>query len=81
MGANLLRLKPCIEVIDGKMDVGKKYRGKFEKVIIDYVTERLTGRDDIDKTRIFITHTKCDPAVIKAVEKKLERYALISGVS
>ena len=71
LGANLLRLKPCIEVIDGKMDVGKKYRGKFEKVIIDYVTERLAGRDDIDKTRIFITHTKCDPEVIKAVEEKV----------
>lgn len=71
LGANLLRLKPCIEVIDGKMDVGKKYRGKFEKVILDYVTERLTGRDDIDKTRIFITHTKCQPEVIKAVEKKV----------
>lgn len=72
LGANLLRLKPCIEVIDGKMDVGKKYRGKFEKVILDYVTERLTGRDDIDKTRIFITHTKCQPEVIKAVEKKVK---------
>lgn len=71
LGANLLRLKPCIEVIDGKMDVGKKYRGKFDKVILDYVTERLTGRDDIDKTRIFITHTKCQPEVIKAVEKKV----------
>lgn len=71
LGANLLRLKPCIEVIDGKMDVGKKYRGKFEKVILDYVTERLTRRDDIDKTRIFITHTKCQPEVIKAVEKKV----------
>lgn len=71
LGANLLRLKPCIEVVDGKMDVGKKYRGKFDKVILDYVTERLTGRDDIDKTRIFITHTKCQPEVIKAVEKKV----------
>ncbi|MFR8760874.1 MAG: DegV family protein [Negativibacillus sp.] len=27
LGANLLKLKPCIEVKDGKMSVGKKYRG------------------------------------------------------
>ena len=33
MGANLLSLKPCIEVKNGKMGVGKKYRGSFDKVI------------------------------------------------
>jgi DegV family protein with EDD domain len=56
LGANLLKLKPCIEVIDGKMDVGKKYRGNFDKVILQYVGDRLSGRDDIDYRRIFITH-------------------------
>ena len=30
LGANLLHLKPCIEVIDGKMKVVKKYRGSYE---------------------------------------------------
>ena len=29
LGANVLKLKPCIEVVGGKMDVGKKYRGKL----------------------------------------------------
>ena len=33
MSANLLHLKPCIEVKDGKMGVGRKYRGKLEKVL------------------------------------------------
>ena len=28
LGANLLSLKPCIEVKDGAMEVGKKYRGR-----------------------------------------------------
>jgi len=56
LGANLLKLNPCIEVKDGKMDVGKKYRGKFNKVILDYVADRLTGRDDIDSKRIFVTY-------------------------
>lgn len=72
LGANILRLKPCIEVVNGKMDVGKKYRGKFEKVIVDYVTEKLSGRNDIDKRRIFITHTQCSSQVIKSVEKKVK---------
>ena len=57
-GANLLNLKPCIEVVDGKMSVGKKYRGSFDKVILQYVKDRLKGREDIDPRRIFITYTK-----------------------
>lgn len=28
-GANLLKLKPCIQVKNGKMDVAKKYRGQI----------------------------------------------------
>ena len=55
IGANLLSLKPCIEVRGGVMGVGKKYRGSLEKCILQYVRERLEGRDDIDTRRIFIT--------------------------
>lgn len=35
MGANLLRLKPCIEARDGALAVGKKYRGSFTKALCD----------------------------------------------
>ena len=45
LGANLLSLRPEIEVTGGKMQVGKKYRGKMEKSILDYVRGRLQGRD------------------------------------
>lgn len=48
LGANLLRLKPCIEVVDNKMTVGKKYRGGFAKCVAQYIRDRLEGRDDID---------------------------------
>ena len=74
LGANLLKLKPCIEVTDGKMDAGKKYRGKWEKVILDYVKDRLEGRDDIDKKRIFITHTRCLDEVVKNVEAEIRSF-------
>jgi DegV family protein with EDD domain len=72
LGANVLKLKPCIEVKNGKMDVGKKYRGNFDKVIIQYVTDRLKNRDDIDYRRIFVTHPSGVPGnvtenVIKTV--------------
>ena len=57
LGANLLRLRPCIQVKDGKMGVEKKYRGSFEKCVRDYITDRLAGRNDLDLRRVFITHS------------------------
>ena len=73
LGANLLKLKPLIEVIDGKMKAGKKYRGSIDKVIINYVIDKLKDRDDIDKHRIFITHTKCNPVTIQQVRGKINQ--------
>ena len=55
LGANLLGLKPCIEVIGGKMTVGKKYRGKIEAAYVQYIKDRLANRSDIDTRRVFIT--------------------------
>lgn len=56
LGANLLKLKPCIAVIDGKMKVIKKYRGSIAKTIDDYVKDRLDGVE-VEDDLIFITHT------------------------
>jgi len=71
LGANLLKLKPCIEVRNGGMEVGKKYRGKIGAVMLEYVNERLSGRNDLRLDRIFLTHTKCDDADIEAVRRRI----------
>ncbi len=71
LGANLLNLKPCIEVRSGKMSVGKKYRGNYAKCLASYVRERLAERSDIDRDTLFVTHTvisdDCRAAVMDAV--------------
>ncbi len=74
-GANLLKLKPCIVVDDGKMSPEKKYRGAFEKVILQYVRDRLKDREDIDYSRIFITHTRCSEKCVQDVREAIEKYA------
>lgn len=70
--ANLLKLHPCVEVIGGKMSVTKKYRGSMEKVVGDYVRERLTGRTDIDTRRIFLVDTCRTPGLREAAKASLE---------
>lgn len=69
LGANLLKLKPCIEVRDGKMGVGKKYRGAFEKCLKEYITDRLAGREDLELDRIFITHSGVREEWLKIAEE------------
>lgn len=70
LGANLLKLRPCIEVHDGKMGVAKKYRGSFQKCVMEYITDRLSGRDDLVLDRIFITHSGgIDQQILDEAEK------------
>lgn len=69
LGASLLQLKPCIEVVDGKMGVCKKYRGSYEKALTNYVKDRLNGREDIETERIFVTHTDTPSEVVETVKQ------------
>lgn len=57
LGANLLKLHPCVDVIGGRMSVTRKYRGSITKVVADYVRDRLRDRTDLDFSRIFLVDT------------------------
>lgn len=80
LGANLLKLRPCIEVQDGKMKVVKKYRGSIEKTIFDYVKDRLTDVEAEDDL-IFITHTTSEGYVSQTAEeiKKYKQFKEIAA--
>lgn len=75
LGANLLQLKPCIEVNnqDGSMTVGKKYRGKLDSVLKEYVNEKLDFYHNIKKDRIFITHAGMNEMYVQLVKQELEK--------
>lgn len=75
LGANLLNLKPCVEVKNGKMSVGKKYRGNYAKCLAAYVKDRLSERDDIDRGTLFVTRTPVTDECLKAVEDAVAQYA------
>ena len=72
LGANLLNLKPCIEVKNGKMSVVKKYRGNYAKCLANYVKDRLADREDLEHDTLFVTRTpvsdECQTAVAEAVD-------------
>ena len=74
LGANLLNLKPCIEVKNGKMAVVKKYRGNYAKCLASYVKDRLANRDDVDKDTLFVTRTPVTDECMHAVEDAVAQY-------
>ena len=74
LGANLLNLKPCIEVKNGKMSVVKKYRGNFDKALPMYVKDRLNNRDDLAGDILFVTKTPVDDVSYAAVMKAVGEY-------
>lgn len=70
--AGALKLKPRISVIDGKMDVTKKYRGNINAVIKKYASDLEEDLKKADPTRVFITHSGCSDETVKQVYEYLE---------
>ncbi len=80
LGANLLKLHPCIEVRDGGMVVGTKYRGPLAKVIRQYALDKLTKTENIRMKNVFITHTNCDEDIVAAVREIVETHASFENI-
>lgn len=72
LGANLLKIKPSIEVHSGKMGMARKYMGNFQKNVLKYVADTLAKYNNPDTTRIFITHTEIDPEIVEEIKKYLK---------
>ena len=68
LGANLLKLKPALEMKDGKLGVYKKYRGNINSVYRQYITERLSGKT-VRPGHVFITESgEIEQSVIDELE-------------
>ena len=71
-GANLLSIKPCAAMIDGKIEVIKKYRGKAKAVRLQYADEQLKAHKNIDFSVAFINHSGVGEAELSEIGKMLE---------
>lgn len=67
LGANVLKLKPFIEPVDGKLEVRKKYRGTLSRVLKDMVRDLLAENANVRTDMILVTHNLDDASVAEAV--------------
>ena len=72
IGASLLSIKPCAAMVDGKIEVVKKYRGKAKAARLQYADEQLEKHKNIDFSTAFIYHSGVDKSELDAVENILK---------
>ena len=53
---NLLHLHPCIDIIDGKLIAGKKYRGSMTKVIPALIRDYV-AKHDLKRDHVYFIHS------------------------
>lgn len=70
--ATALKLKPMIVVENGKMGVGKKYRGTTDKAMLKYVEDLRPELMKASQDRVFITHSSANPEIVRQVREYLE---------
>ena len=67
LAGGVLKLHPKIVVANGSMSANKKYRGKMEKAIMDYVKDMEEELKTADSERVFVTHSGCEQEIIDNV--------------
>ena len=72
MAGGILKLHPRIVVENGAMNASKKYRGKINSVIMDYVKDMEKDLKNARPERVFITHSGCEEETVEKVRAYLE---------
>ncbi len=72
LGANILKIKPRIQVVDGVMKLGGKPRGKIVPVLKQYVDDVLKEYNNPDPELCFITHSSIEPEIAEEIKKYVE---------
>lgn len=75
-----LALHPMIVVQNGKMDASKKYRGKIDKVIMNYAHDLEEAMKNSRTDRVFITHSQCDTKVVDEVRNYINSLGIFAEI-
>lgn len=80
LGANLLRIKPRIQVINGVMQLVGKPRGKMEVVLKKYIDDVLKEYNNPDKTICFVTHSCLEKDIVDKIVEYVKSKNIFDSV-
>lgn len=78
--ANLMGLKPVIEVKSGKMGVASKFLGKYHRCAKKYADWVKTQCTAPDRRRCFVTHTQMDETLVADVIEQVKSWGYFDEV-
>lgn len=81
LGANLLKLKPSIECVGGKLVMGKKYRGNLDRVLKDFLRDQFQGRTDILTDLAFAPNSQTKDETVQLVCSQMRLYQNFDSLS
>ena len=70
--AGVFKIHPLIYMDDGQLVPGKKYKGKMNILLKQYVEDLKEKYPSYDKTRCFVTHSTADKEVVEEVKAKVK---------
>ncbi len=74
IAAHALKIHPVAKVINNKLVVYKKPRGKYENAVEVQIDEFMHDLDNIDKSCVFITHSGRMDGIEKQIYEKISPY-------
>lgn len=80
LGANLLQIKPCLEVKNGLIGVESKPMGRYRRCIAKYCESIKSKMTNPDTKRCFVTHTKMDEGLAEEVIATVKSWGIFDEV-
>jgi DegV family protein with EDD domain len=72
LGANVLNIHPSIEMVDGKLELAKKYRGKIETIQMNYLQDQLQKHNRIHRGTVLLCHSGIPAQQVEALRRLVE---------
>lgn len=80
LGANLLQIKPCLEVKNGLIGVESKPMGRYRRCVAKYCEAILKGMTNPDPKRCFVTHTQMDEGIAEEVIATVKSWGIFDEI-
>lgn len=81
LGANILNIKPAVEMAEGTLSVGKKYRGKTADCFEKFLQDKLAlAREESDGGIAAIYHAGIEPELFEKLRSRVEASGIFREV-
>ncbi len=80
LGANLLQIKPCLEVKNGVIGVASKPMGRYRRCVAKYCENIRRNATNPDTKRCFVTHTKMDEGITEEVIQTVKSWGIFDEI-